>query len=135
MNPTTTYTTRRKAFLAVLALSATTLFGFGAEEIRLRTRLAGGGAASGAAEYRSIPSKNRSRLNVQVEDVNLAAGTVVDVTVNGDKVGTITISAAPIRGGELELNTQDGEAVPSLSKGALVVVKNGDTAVLSGVLN
>ena len=70
---------------------------------------------------------------MEVEDVNLAAGTKVDVFVDGAQVGSITIGAAPVRGGELELNSQDGQAVPAVSSGAVVVVRNGAAAILSGV--
>jgi hypothetical protein len=35
----------------------------------------------------------------------------------------------------LELNSQDGQTVPSVSAGAVVVVRNGSAAILSGVLN
>ena len=70
-----------------------------------------------------------------MEDVNLVAGTKVSVFVDGVQAGSITISAAPVRGGELELNTQDGQSVPSIKAGAVVVVRNGATAILSGVLN
>lgn len=126
---------RRKAILASALFLSSSLFAFKTGEVRLRTALAGGSAASGHAEYRALASENRARLNVEVEDVNLAARTKVDVVVNGNIVGAITISAAPVRGGELELNSQDGQMVPSLKAGALVVIKNGDTAILSGVLN
>ena len=67
--------------------------------------------------------------------MNLVAGTKVSVFVDGVQAGSITISAAPVRGGELELNTQDGQSVPSIKAGAVVVVRNGATAILSGVLN
>ena len=128
-------TTRRKALLSIALLSLTTMMVAKGTETRLRTSLSGGAAASGHADYRASTSPNRARLNVEVEDVNLPTGTKVDVVIDGNQIGTITISAAPIRGGELELNTQDGQAVPSLKSGALVVIKNGDTAILSGVLN
>jgi len=80
-------------------------------------------------------SAGRARLNVEVEDVNLAASSQFGVFVDGAQVGSITISDAPIRGGELELNTTDGEAVPAVKPGSLMVVKNGETAILSGAMN
>ena len=67
--------------------------------------------------------------------MNLVAGTKVSVFVDGVQAGSITISAAPVLGGELELNAQDGQSVPSIKAGAVVVVRNGATAILSGVLN
>jgi hypothetical protein len=133
-------TSRRKTLFAAafLFLAPALIIGKGSET-RLRTRLTGGAIAgltpSGHADFRAIPADGRARLNVEVEDVNLAAGTEVGVFVDGAQVGSITISAAPVRGGELELNSQDGQAVPDVKAGALVVVRNGATAILSGVLN
>lgn len=132
--------TRRGAFLfaGLLAASSTFLIAKGGET-RLKTGLTGGAIAgltpSGHAEFRATPAQGRARLSVEVEDVNLAAGTRVDVFIDGTPAGSITIGAAPTRGGELELNSQDGQAVPSIAAGAVVVVRNGATAILSGVLN
>jgi hypothetical protein len=36
-------------------------------------------------------------------------------------------------GGELELNSQDGDTVPALVKGSMVTVANGGTTILAGV--
>ena len=133
------FTSRRKTLCAAAMLFLTPVLVLAkATEIRMRTSLSGGAIAglvpSGKADFRAIESQGRTRLNVEVEDVNLAAGTKVDVFVDGEKAGSITISAAPIRGGELELNSQDGQVVPAVKSGALVVVRNGTTAILSGVL-
>ena len=111
--------TRRNSILAVALLFVTpVLLVAKGGEVRLRTTLAGGAIAgmtpSGHAEFRAIAPENRSRLNVEVEDVNLAAGTVLDVFIDGVQAGSITVSAAPVRGGELELNSQDGQAVPTI---------------------
>ncbi len=132
------FTSRRKTLCAAAMLFLTPILILGkATEIRMRTALAGGAIAglvpSGQADFRAIESQGRTRLNVEVEDVNLV-GSKVDVFVDGEKIGSITISAAPIRGGELELNSQDGQLVPAVKSGALVVVRNGATAILSGVL-
>jgi hypothetical protein len=103
-------------------------------ETRLRTRLAGaaiqGQTPEGSADFR-VDAKNRSRLNVEVEHVNLPAGTVLTVSVGGSAVGTITLSALGF--GELELNSQDGDTVPAVKAGDMVVVSNGATAILTGV--
>ena len=131
---------RRHSFFAAAMLLVTPLLIVAKEnEVRFRTALAGGAIAgltpSGHADYRAIAAEGRARLNVEVEDVNLAAGAKVDVFVDGAKVGVITISAAPIRGGELELNTQDGQTVPTVKSGSLIVIRNGATAILSGAIN
>ena len=133
-------TARRNTLLATaMLLAMPALLPAKDNEVRMRTALSGGTIAglkpSGNADFRAIAAQASNRLNVEVEDVNLAPGTKVSVFVDGVQVGSITISAAPVRGGELELNTQDGQSVPSIKAGAVVVVRNGATAILSGVLN
>ena len=132
--------TRRASLAAILLIALTpALFAAKASETRLRSTLAGGAITgmtpSGHADYRSIPAQGRMRLNVEVESVNLPAGTVLDVFIDDAKIGSITIGPAPIRGGELELNSQDGQVVPTVKPGAVVVVRSATTAILSGVLN
>lgn len=129
-------TRRSLALVAILGLGAALS---AATETRLRTRLAGprieGMTPSGSADFRG--GAGRARLNVQVEDVNLPAGTEVNVFLISDsvakKLGTITISAAPTRGGELELNTQDGEVVPAAEKGDMIVVRHPAGRILAGI--
>jgi hypothetical protein len=72
-------------------------------------------------------------LNVEVEDVNVATGSLLDVYLNGNKIGTIQVAALTL-GGELELNSQDGDVVPAVAKGDVIVVRLGDRALLSGVI-
>jgi len=122
---------------SVLPVLLTATSGFAQSgEVRLRTNLSGSAIGrlvpSGHAEFRSRPG--RMSFNVQVEDVNFPAGTVLQVFADGNLAGTITISGAPDRGGELELNTQDGQPVPALSKGDLIQVKHGARNILAGVL-
>src|SRR5437764_10581921 len=89
-------------------------------ETRLRTRLAGGAingkTPEGNADFRSEPAKGRTRLNVEVENVNLPAGTVLDVTVQHGAASTLAghITLNAFGGGELELNSQDGATVPAV---------------------
>jgi len=100
--------------------------------------LAGGAISgrvpSGHADFRSEPDRNRSRLNVEVEDVNLSDGTVLVVMVSrggvSSKAGDIHIKAGT---GELELNSQDGDAVPSVMKSDVVTVSSAGAAILTGV--
>lgn len=105
-----------------------------AAETRLRAALTGARinnlTPSGHADFRA--RQGSSRLNVQVEDVNLAPGTVLDVYLDGAPIGAITVDSVTL-GGELELNSNDGDMVPSVKAGALVVVKNGTSAVVAGV--
>jgi len=108
-------------------------------EVRLRTRLSGapinGKTPEGQADFRMDSSRNRSRLNVEVENVNLAAGTVLKVVVTlagvPTTVGSITLNA--FGAGELELNSQDGDTVPAIVAGDMIAVKNGTMTILAGV--
>lgn len=107
-------------------------------EVRLRTRLAGaainGKTPEGNAEFRS-ESSGRTRFKVEVENVNLAAGTTLNVSVQHGATttlaGHITLDAFGF--GELELDSQDGDVVPPVVKGDMVIVSNGATPILSGV--
>ena len=107
-------------------------------ETRLRTRLTGaaisGKTPEGNADFR-LDDKGRSRLNVEVENVNLPANTMLTVSiVHGaisTSVGTIQLSA--LGAGELELNSQDGDTVPAVQAGDMVTVANGATKILAGV--
>jgi hypothetical protein len=107
-------------------------------QIRIRTTLAGaaiqGQKPEGHADFRSEPARGRTQFNVEVEDVNLPAGTTLDVFVQHGaaqtKVGTITLQAGGF--GELELNSQDGDSVPPIQKGDMVIVKNNGAAILAG---
>jgi len=133
------FTSRRQTlFAAAFLLLAPTLILAKAGELRMRTALTGGAISgltpSGRADYRAAASQGRADFSVEVQDVNLPAGTALDVTVDGAAAGTITVSAAPIRGGELDLNTQDGDVVPAVKAGSVVVVSNAGAAILSGVL-
>ena len=128
--------TRRLFSFAAMALLAVApaLLDAKSGETRLRAQLTGarieGLTPSGHAEFRA--SSGRMRLNVQVEDVRLPVGTSLDVYVDGNKVGAITIEAV-ILGGELELNSQDGAVVPNVSRGSVVVVRQGDRGIVAGV--
>jgi hypothetical protein len=107
-------------------------------EVRLRTQLAGGAIMgrrpSGNADFRMQGAPVRTRLKVEVEDVNLPKGTVLQVAVTHagttTMVGTLTLDA--FGGGELDLDSQDGDSVPALSKGDSVTVSNAGSAILMG---
>ena len=74
----------------------------------------------GEAEFEVEDSANRE-LRVRVENVNLPAGTVLDVFVDGTKVGTITL-VANLQRSELELKTELGQQIPQVSTRTRVVV-------------
>jgi hypothetical protein len=82
---------------------------------------------SGVAEFRSNADGSR-RFKVEVEDVNLPAGTVLGVFVDGAGIGNITLTS--LREGELERNTNDGQAVPNVHSGTTVAVRLQSGATL-----
>jgi hypothetical protein len=107
------------------------------QETRLRARLTGqaiqGVTPEGNADFRSETS--RTRLQVEVEHVNLPAGTVLTVSLQSGanapaQIGTITLSATGF--GELELDSQHGDTVPAVQKGDVLSVANGTAAILAG---
>src|SRR5215207_7882176 len=81
----------------------------------------GGRTPVGKAEFRQRPG-NDLRLEVEVQDVNLPAGTVLDVFVGGRQVATLTLGT--LRAGEVELETGRGQAVPAVTNGTTVAVRN-----------
>jgi hypothetical protein len=127
------------ALMAGLLLSGAA-FADSKNETRLRTQLTGnaigGKTPEGHADFRMDTSRGRTRLNVEVEHVNLPAGTVLTVMIthgtSTTSVGTFTLDA--FGEGELELNSQDGDTVPAVVTGDMVTVRNGTTAVVAGVL-
>lgn len=108
------------------------------DEVRIYAPLIARGlngiSAQGSARFRSVPAERRARFSVEVNRLPLPAGTTLDVTVDGANAGSITLSAAPIRGGQLDLNTKQGDRVPAVKAGSVVVVSNGGAAILSGIL-
>jgi len=125
------------ALAATLTLS-TALADGNKNETRLRAQLTGAAIGnitpSGNADFRS-DSRGRTRLNVEVEHVNLPQGTVLTVTLTHagttTTVGTFTLSVTGFA--ELELNSQDGQTVPAVQSGDMIAVMNGASFVLSGV--
>lgn len=106
-------------------------------ETRLESRLAGapigGLTPKGHAKF-ILRIDGRQKLNVEIEKVNLPAGTVLNVLVNNIKVGEITLSQ--MLENELELDTEHGDVVPTVTTLSTVVVTNPQGAtILSGVFN
>ncbi|HEV2882327.1 MAG TPA: hypothetical protein VGX24_13685 [Pyrinomonadaceae bacterium] len=104
-------------------------------EVRVRIPLAGaaigGMMPQGHADFRQRPDGRR--LNVEIQDVNLPAGTTFRVLVNNVSIGQIVLNS--FFRGELELNTNDGNSVPVITNGTTVAVVNNTTGatVLAGV--
>ncbi|MCP9453563.1 MAG: hypothetical protein NNA23_12870 [Nitrospira sp.] len=107
-------------FLAMSAASADAQ----SREVRLMAKMVTG-AASGKADYRE--RGNRRRLNVEAEDLPANTPSQQAVFVNNVQVGIMPLSPCPapdqhLLCGELELNTQDGEAVPIITRGQIVSI-------------
>src|SRR5947209_6098599 len=105
-------------------------------EVRIEARLAGaaisGLTPTGHAKFRS--RNGNQELEVEVEHVNLPAGTVLNILVDGVKVGQLTLS--PTLENEFEIEGEHGATVPSVAVGWTVVVTNAQgQTVLSGVFN
>ena len=109
----------------------------GSQDTRIVAALSGaaigGVTPKGEAEFRQRADGRRS-LEVEVEHVNLPAGTVLNVIVDGAQVGQLTL--APTLENEFEIESEHGAAVPSVAVGSTVVVTNAQgQTVLSGVFN
>ncbi|MDT7808301.1 MAG: hypothetical protein QOJ70_2114 [Acidobacteriota bacterium] len=105
-------------------------------EVRIESRLAGapinGLTPTGVAKFRSLGGN--SKLEVEVEHVNLPVGTILNVFVDGVKVGELTIASTLEN--EFELETEHGQAVPGVTTASTVVVSNAQgQTILSGVFN
>jgi Domain of unknown function (DUF4214) len=105
-------------------------------EVRVESLLAGsaigGLTPKGHAKFRS--RNGESEFEVEVEKVNLAAGTVLNVLVDNLKVGELTL--APTLEAELELKSERGANVPAVVAGSTVVITNAQgQTVLSGAFN
>jgi hypothetical protein len=131
------YPSLRRTILPALLLAGSVLAG-DFDEVRLRTQLLGGPiggvAAAGTADFRLRPSRGDRAFSVELENMNLPAGTVLEVLVNGASIGTLRVSGPPARGGELELNSRDGASVPSFQPGDVVAIRGASGGLLSGVL-
>ena|GEM_PF-3318851 len=101
----------------------------------LRIPLAGsavnGVIPKGHAEFTQSATGNRE-LEVEVEDLNLPAGTVLNVLVDNVSVGQITLGR--FFKGKLEIESERGQNVPAITAGTTVAVVNaaGGT-VLTGI--
>lgn len=83
----------------------------------------------GEAEFEQYQSGNRE-LEVEIEDVNLPAGTSLTAVVDGNSVGQIILESD--RRGRLKLKTEFGQAVPVINNGSTVQVRNGSTVLVTG---
>src|SRR5262249_31578415 len=104
-----------------------------AGDVNLTAKLAGaaikGMVPKGIAEFRSRADGSR-QLKVQIENTNLA-GATLNVLINNEKVGELTVSA--FLAGEMQLNTRDNQAVPPVGSGSTAVVTDqAGTTIVAG---
>ncbi len=93
-------------------------------------------AANGYATYdvRTSDGTTVRELIVNVNGVNVTAGTQVQVFLNAGQIGTMTIDM--FRRGRLTLSTATpNTTVPMVVSGNTVTVKNGTTTVVSGAFS
>ena len=86
----------------------------------------------GAAEWQLYQSGKRE-LEVEVEDLSLATGTVLAAFIDGANVGSLTVDIN--HKAKLKLDTEDGQTVPTVNVGSPVAVRNGATVVVAGVFS
>lgn len=100
-------------------------------EIRLRATLSGpifnGEQPAGKAQFEV--ENGVKRFSVEVDNIDLPAGTAVAVFANGTKVGTIKLVA---QGGTLLLSSAAGQTVPNITVGSTVAVKFSGVKILGG---
>ncbi len=100
-------------------------------ETRLRIALVGstvnGVITKGHADFR-VRADGRKNFEVEVEDVNLPAGTIFTVLVDNVNIGQIVLGQ--FFKGELELETEHGQSVPAINTGTTVAVINSAGATL-----
>lgn len=124
----------RTVFTAAAVVLGTSLLVFaGGGGTKLEGRLA---ATSPAESLASGKAKfemrgDRTRLSVQIEDI-VAAG-AVEITVGGISLGTVQINA--VGQADVNLDSRDGDSVPVLEDGDVIVVTAGGTVILTGSLH
>ncbi len=128
----------RLTLLTLFLVPLSTAFARNPNIVHLKTKLSGAAINSvepeGSANYHV--NQNVSVFTVEVENVNLAEGTVLGVFVESagvrTSVGEITLEEGGA--GELSLNSRAGDTVPAIQSGDIVIVATTDgSAILSGV--
>ena len=119
---------------AIVALVSATAFASVPDGgTRLKTNLTGAAIGKvtpkGAAKFASKVEhgKAEAELEVEVQKVNMADGSVLQVVVQGGSVGSIKLAHSR---GKLELRTEAGDTVPAVQKGDVITVVNAAGAVI-----
>jgi hypothetical protein len=93
-------------------------------DVQLKAKMVSG-TASGKASYQE--SGNRRRLNLEAANLPNATQSLKAVFVNGVWVGNVTFAACPAPAqqllcGAMDLNTQEGQAVPVVTGGQTIQI-------------
>ena len=121
-------------FLGMMTLSTGLALAQNSEgEVRLSAKMVSG-TASGKASYQE--SGNRRRLNLEATNLPNATQSLKAVFVNGVWVGNVTFTACPAPAqqllcGAMDLNTQEGQAVPVVTGGQTIQIGLSPT-ILAG---
>ena len=83
----------------------------------------------GLAEYTAFSATLRN-LEVYVSNINMPNGTVMNVWINGNQVGSLTLLN---HNGALRLSTGRGDTVPEVTAGMPITIRNSGNVVLGGV--
>ena len=114
------------ALAALLTFSATA----DARGTVLETTLQGSAAHAGVSGKAKFKADGGQReFEVEIEDAKPLAGQTLTVTVNGARVGTMRVNS--FGSAELERNSRRGQAVPSISRGAVVRVMTASGALVA----
>ena len=84
----------------------------------------------GASVWQLYSNGNRE-IEVEVEDLSLAQGTVLTAFIDGSNIGTLTVDDR--QKAKLKLRTEDGQAVPTVNNGSTVEVRNDNTVLVNGI--
>jgi len=123
-------------FLGMMTLSAGLALAERGDEgkgVQLKAKMVSG-TASGKAFYQE--SGNRRRLNLEAANLPNATQSLRAVFVNGVWVGNVTFAACPAPAqqllcGAMDLNTQEGQAVPVVTGGQTIQI-GLSPAILAG---
>ena len=121
--------------LCLFTLSLVTVSASGGSDVvsKIEANLAGatinGLVPRGEAETKTFVDGNR-KFEVDVTNINLPDGTVLNVFVDGARVGTLRLVGLM---GEFEVATADGQTVPIINSRTRVVVSNqAGTTIVAG---
>lgn len=125
--------------LAVSAFMVTTfraVMADGSDSTKIEAQLSGamlnGLIPKGEAELESFTDGSR-KFEIEVENVNLPDGTVLNVVVDGTKVGTLTLA---LHRATLELKREDGATLPQInSRTRIVITDSTGNTILAGAFS